>query len=247
MKLLWLCNMAPGAVRAAMDGKAASGLWVDHVLSDLRKETLNLHILCPGSGQQGALNDKITFATFSKGAAHQYTPEQEQFFRQELLAFQPEVIHIWGSEYGHTLAMVRLCRELGLLEHTVVSIQGLCSVYAPHYAEGVPEQIQHHSTLRDLLQRDNIRAQQKKFFLRGDMERQALAQGAMSSAAPIGTEPVPIAWPPRLATISATRLCGRNSMRAAGSLLPAGSTASLPPAASIPLRGFITSFRRRRW
>lgn len=176
MKLLWLCNMAPGAVRAAMGGKAASGLWVDHVLSDLRKESLKLHILCPGSGQQGALNDKITFATFSKGAAHRYTPEQEQFFRQELLAFRPEVIHIWGSEYGHTLAMVRLCRELGLLDHTVVSIQGLCSVIASHYAEGLPDQVQRHSTLRDLLQRDNIRAQQKKFFLRGDMERQALAQ-----------------------------------------------------------------------
>ena len=38
MKLLWLCNMAPGAVQAAMDGKKTSGLWVDHVLSDLRKE-----------------------------------------------------------------------------------------------------------------------------------------------------------------------------------------------------------------
>ena len=62
MKLLWLCNMAPGAVRAAMDGKKASGLWVDHVLSDLRKEDLQLHILCPGNGQRGQLDDKCSFA-----------------------------------------------------------------------------------------------------------------------------------------------------------------------------------------
>ena len=176
MKLLWLCNMAPGAVQAAMDGKKTSGLWVDHVLSDLRKEDLQLHILCPGNGQRGQLDDKCSFACFPKGDAHVYTPAQEPFFRKELEAFGPDVIHIWGSEYGHTLAMVRVCGEKGLLNHTVVSIQGLCSIYAPHYAEGVPERVQHRSTFRDFLQRDNIRNQQKKFILRGDMERQAMAR-----------------------------------------------------------------------
>lgn len=175
MKLLWLCNMAPGAVQAAMDGKKTSGLWVDHVLSDLRKEDLQLHILCPGNGQRGRLDDKCSFACFPKGDAHVYTPAQEPFFRKELEAFGPDVIHIWGSEYGHTLAMVRVCGEKGLLNHTVVSIQGLCSIYAPHYAEGVPERVQRRSTFRDFLQRDNIRNQQKKFILRGDMERQAMA------------------------------------------------------------------------
>ena len=37
MKLLWLCNMAPGPIREARTGIAGSGLWMDHVLSDLRK------------------------------------------------------------------------------------------------------------------------------------------------------------------------------------------------------------------
>ena len=34
MKLLWLCNMAPGLVRQA-GGEKKGGRWMDHVLEDL--------------------------------------------------------------------------------------------------------------------------------------------------------------------------------------------------------------------
>lgn len=56
----------------------------------------------------------------------------------------------------------------------VVSIQGLCSVYAGHYAEGVPETVQRGSTFRDLVRRDNIVKQREKFVLRGVLEVEAL-------------------------------------------------------------------------
>ena len=84
------------------------------------------------------------------------------------------MIHIWGTEYGHTLAMLRVCRRLGLLDRTVVSIQGLCSVYARHYAEGIPASVYWSTTLRDLLRLDNIPAQQRKYVQRGRMELEAL-------------------------------------------------------------------------
>ena len=38
MKVLWLCNNAPGAVRSALSGKQESQVnWLDHVLRDLRE------------------------------------------------------------------------------------------------------------------------------------------------------------------------------------------------------------------
>ena len=64
MKLLWLCNMMPGKVRERASGKPGSGLWVDHVLSDLRRKELRIHILCPGENQRGSLDGKCGFATF---------------------------------------------------------------------------------------------------------------------------------------------------------------------------------------
>lgn len=175
MKLLWLCNMMPGAVKETVSGKAGSGgLWVDHVLSDLRKQPLSIHILCPGDGSRGEVDDKCSFSTFREGLPYVYLPELEEQFQKELQQFQPDVIHIWGTEYAHTLAMVNAAEKEGRLSNTVASIQGLCSVYAGHYAEGVPETVKNAFNLRDFLRRDNIRQQEKKFALRGELEEQAL-------------------------------------------------------------------------
>lgn len=175
MKLLWLCNMMPGVVKAAVTGKSGGGgLWVDHMLQDLMQLDMEIRILCPGSGQSGKVNTMCSYATFVRCAAYAYPGELETVFRKELQNFQPDVIHIWGTEYGHTLAMANAAEAENCLDRTVASIQGLCSIYAGHYAEGVPEKIQKRYTLRDLLRRDNIRQQQKKFALRGQMEVKAL-------------------------------------------------------------------------
>ena len=50
MKLLWLCNSAPGVVRAQISGKPAGGVnWVDHVLSGLRGAGMQLCYLPGGA------------------------------------------------------------------------------------------------------------------------------------------------------------------------------------------------------
>ena len=176
MKLLWLCNMVPGKVKEAVSGgSTGGGLWVDSVLEGLLgREDLNIRILCPGDGGEGKVNARCSYAFFSEGLPYVYLTELETQFRGELDTFQPDVIHVWGTEYGHTLAMVNAAEKAGRLDSLVVSIQGLCSVYAGHYAEGVPESVQRGSTFRDLVRRDNIVKQREKFVLRGVLEEKAL-------------------------------------------------------------------------
>lgn len=175
MKLLWLCLMQPGVVRSHITGKPESGVnWVDHVLAGLREKGVCLRILCQGSGERGELDGLCGYATFAPAVPYQYSGEQERFFRQEIQSFQPDVIHIWGTEFGHTLAMVNAAEAEGLLEHTVASIQGLCGPCARHYNEGVPEKLRNRFTLRDLLRMDNLRQQQRNFYKRGELERRAL-------------------------------------------------------------------------
>jgi len=176
MKLLWLCNRMPGAVKEYLDGKAgAGGLWVDHVLAGLRQqENLNIRLLAPGGTKQGKLDEYCGFSYFEAGLPYEYHKEQESWFAEQIREFHPDVIHIWGTEYAHTLAMVNAAETAGLLDRTVISIQGLCSVYADHYAEGVPESVQKRYTFRDFLRRDNVRKQREKFALRGRLEVQAL-------------------------------------------------------------------------
>ena len=174
MRLLWLCNMVPGAVQEEISGKSVSGLWVDHVLSDLRRRDITIRILCPGSGVSGSLDENCTYETFSEGLPYVYLPELEKSFGDTLAEFCPNVIHVWGTEYGHTLAMVNAAEQAGLLDRLAVSIQGLCSVAARHYAEGIPYNVQKGLTFRDFVRQDNILAQQKKFVRRGRLETEAL-------------------------------------------------------------------------
>lgn len=176
MKILWLSNMLPGTVRSAVSGKPGSGLWLDSVLRDLRQQGMRLHLMCRGGTARGALDENCSFALFPEEPPQRYSQKQEAFFQKELEAFQPDVIHIWGSEYSHTLAMVKACGKAGYLDRVVVSIQGLCGVYAAHYVEGVPLMVQRGITFRDIVKRDNLLHQQKVFALRGTLEAQALAQ-----------------------------------------------------------------------
>ena len=175
MRLLWLCNMLPGKVREKLTGKpSGDGLWVDSVLRGLRQQGLTIRILCPGDGVRGELDSDCGFATFREGLPYVYLPELETFFAEELADFRPDVVHVWGTEYGHTLAMMRALEKENGLEQTAVSIQGLCSVYAGHYAQGIPYPVRRGYTFRDFVRQDNILQQQKKFVRRGELEIQAL-------------------------------------------------------------------------
>ena len=176
MKLLWLCNMMPGAVKEVITGKAGNGLWVDHVLQDLRQqENLEIRIFCPYKKEKsGNLDNRCSFRTFRTKLPYQYLPELEERFCAELKEFTPDVIHIWGTEYAHTLAMVNAAEKENFLDRIAVSIQGLCSFIAGHYCEGIPHSALCRSTFRDILRGDNILQQQKKFALRGELEIRAL-------------------------------------------------------------------------
>jgi len=176
VKLMWLCNVAPGAIREAITGHKSSGLWTDHVLNDLRnQEDYFLYILCPGEqAQEGQLDAHCSYRCFTEGPPYVYSVQMEEQFCARLEEYKPDVIHIWGTEFSHTLAMVNAAQRKGLLSKVAVSIQGLCSVIAAHYTEGIPASVQRRATFRDVLRRDNIRSQQEKFVLRGRLEVQAL-------------------------------------------------------------------------
>lgn len=176
MRLMWLCNLLPGAIRQAVTGTGGSGLWMDHVLSDLRQDpSLELLVLCRGDHRaEGRVDARLSYLVFEEPVSHRYYENLESVFAAALRKFQPDAIHIWGTEYGHTLAMLRACEKERCLHRAAVSIQGLCGIYARHYAEGVPYGIQRSHSFRDLVRRDNILAQRQKYVLRGKLEAQAL-------------------------------------------------------------------------
>ncbi len=100
-----------------------------------------------------------------------YDESLEYRFNEIIEDFEPDVIHIFGTEYPHTLAVCKAAKDTSKI---LIGIQGLCSVYAKHYFDGLPEEMYVKETLRDRIKSDNIIEQQAKFVKRGEYEIEAI-------------------------------------------------------------------------
>ncbi len=100
-----------------------------------------------------------------------YDPKLEKFWKEIKLSFNPDVIHVHGSEYPLGLSWVKSNGNKGV----VCSIQGLISVYARYYLGGIKREDVHKSSLRDFVFHNGLLAQQKDFERRGVLEKQFLS------------------------------------------------------------------------
>jgi Glycosyltransferase len=116
---------------------------------------------------------KLNYYGFHKAIKNitKYDISVELQIKQALDEFKPDILHIFGTEFPHTLAAVKAFDNRA---RTVIHIQGLCSICAIHYYADLPDRIVNHFTIRDLLRRDNIQQARDKFHQRGTYEIEAL-------------------------------------------------------------------------
>lgn len=116
---------------------------------------------------------KIAYYGFYEDTLHPeiYDTSLEERLKHIVEQFKPDVIHAFGTEFPHTLAMAKICQNRKKL---LISVQGICGELAKYYTVGLPSDICKKKTFRDWLKRDNIMEQQEKFMLRGANEKAAL-------------------------------------------------------------------------
>mgnify|MGYP001029439307 CR=1 FL=1 len=144
MKVLWLCNIVlPDFSTEFGLKKNYAGGWMTGMLHQLKNcNDITIAVCTPIIDSQRAKDgicDGYRYYSFSFGC-NDYQEEVKERFKVILADYKPDVIHIWGTEYPHTLEMVNACQEFNLLDKVVINIQGLVSVYAQHYYAGIPEQ-----------------------------------------------------------------------------------------------------------
>lgn len=108
-------------------------------------------------------------------APEEYDAELEDTFRSILEDFRPDIVHIFGTEFPHSLAMVS---AFARPERTLLGIQGLCFACAAFYMADIPEAVQRRVTFRDFVKKDSIRKQQEKFRIRGEREKETIRKTA---------------------------------------------------------------------
>lgn len=191
MKVLWLCNvMLP--ILAGEFGLEASNKegWVmglaDRLLEHQGENKIELAIACPApgelfSGEKTVLTRECTYRgrrlygyCFREDTVRPevYDSSLEKRMGEILQAWQPDVVHCFGTEFPHTLAM---CRAMPEKRRLLLGIQGLVSVCALAYYADLPEKVIRHNSFRDALKKDGLRQQQEKFLRRGEMEREAVS------------------------------------------------------------------------
>lgn len=181
MRILWLCNIMPPQIAKSLGFvfRSTNG-WIDWLSIHIAKdENVDLTVMFPIDKHSKRLTgtvEEIDFESFFLDSKHpdRYCKEQEKVFEEAILRIKPEVVHIWGSEYPHTLAMVRACEKQRILPRVIISVQGLISACAYHYYAGLPEKVLRKRTFRDLLKRDGFKEAKRKFEIRGQYEEQAL-------------------------------------------------------------------------
>lgn len=190
MKVLWLCNVMLPLIAKQLNMESTnkegwiSGL-ADVVLEKRFENGIELAIAFPAPREMfprehevcmrtvSTKNGKLTCYGFFEDTVnpHRYDAKLEERLEKIINSYQPELVHCFGTEYPHTLAM---CRIFPRKDRLLLSIQGLCAVYANAYFADMPEKAVNTATLRDRLKKDDLREQQKKFAGRGVMEIEAV-------------------------------------------------------------------------
>ena len=121
------------------------------------------------SGEVSLGNSKLKYYGFYENTNHPeiYEEEIETSIRCIIDLFTPDIIHCFGTEYAHTLAVSRVFPQK---ERILVGIQGLISVCANGYMANIPGKVRKWVTFRDWLKKDSLIQQQEKFAERGKWE-----------------------------------------------------------------------------
>ena len=172
MRVLWLCNIIIPRVSDALGiKKTPIGGWLTGLSEDLLDDGIEMVVCFPMKGKKEIIYGEaggLHYCGFPK------TRNVEGYFEEILKKYKPDVIHVFGTEYKHSSDMIRVCNKMGMGDKTVISIQGLVSVYYRHYYAGLPFKAIHSCTLRDVLKRDNIYFAAKNFKKRGKYEIEAI-------------------------------------------------------------------------
>ena len=185
MRVLWVCNIMLPVIAEHLGRETCNKEgWLSGLCSVIllrqKENRIDLHVAFPVEKEMdGYMEEIVTRAGtvhcygFYEDVNHaeDYDAKLEERLGSIMNHVQADVVHCFGTEYAHTLAVIR---SAPYPERVLVGIQGVCGVIAEAYMANLPESVQQSRTFRDILKRDSMREQQQKFMLRGQREKEIL-------------------------------------------------------------------------
>ena len=177
MRVLWICNQCVPQIAEKLNipGSNKEG-WLAGIFERLDKEDadITLGLAFPNAENMEADAGRYKVYGFSEDTTHPENYDEAVTGRMKEIMddFSPDIVHVFGTEYAHTLSAAKALNNPGKL---LIAFQGVCGALAEAYLTGVDEEWIHKTTFRDSLKKDNMAAQKEKFALRGEHEKEAVA------------------------------------------------------------------------
>ncbi len=145
MRILWLVNIALPEASSILNEKIPDVAgWLVGLSKNLTlHKNIELHIAFPyhkAKSLESFNSDKITYYAFPPFRSNDIERiNKDIIFLNLLNLVKPDLVHIHGTEYPHSLAMINVCKAMGI-KH-IVSIQGLVSVCEKHVYSNLPKEV----------------------------------------------------------------------------------------------------------
>ena len=178
LKVLWVNNIAIPQIAETIGMQSVYvGGWMVKLADEISSiPDIDLTIAFPFSKEIEGEVGKLSYYSFnidSKKVKIDSIIGQDKRVERILENVNPDIIHIFGTEYAHCYVFTSVAKKLGIIEKTVISIQGLKSIYAKHYEAYLPHNIVVGHSIRDLY-KGNVLAGKKLFEKMGEVEKEAI-------------------------------------------------------------------------
>ncbi len=173
MRVLWVVNTLLNDIKNYLGiNNLYGGGWMEAYLSQLKKHNIEISIVTPYDCDEikKIEIDNVNYYLIPGGELVKLGKKiiLEDIWSQVLLNTNPDIIHIHGTEYAHSISLFNVRGKIPI----VTSIQGLLSVYERYYFGGIDKKtILKFTAIKDVLKNTTIFSQKKEFMRRSFFEK----------------------------------------------------------------------------
>lgn len=166
MKIMYLCNVIIGEVATKLNRKkSVFGGWISEIINSIKQNNNNIYYVSPyDSNVIVNINDNMIFYGFDNHS------NLFDYFKNVISQINPDVIHIWGTEFKHSFYCVKAAEFLNKLENVVLSLQGFINECGKCYTNYIPPNVVNSWTIGDLARGYNLAKEKQTFLKRGFYE-----------------------------------------------------------------------------
>lgn len=177
MRVLWITNIPMPEISNHIGLKRnIGGGWMESSAKRIVQSDDNIQLAIACCEGKEFIKQKIGSIVYyvlpAKKSNTRYNKSLEDYWAIVREDFTPDIVHIHGTEYAHSLSYIRKFPK----DKICVSIQGLISVIAQYYTSGMPLLDFYTTiTMRTLIGKDNLWQGKISFGKRGEFEKEILS------------------------------------------------------------------------